>query len=405
MQVRTVVVACSPDLHEAQWTRKSSKKECSLRESRLFVSPALFLSFAIANPSFVPSNLPRHSPLDSPPCYGKLSDSAPTYRRALANLIRSNDNRLVELTMAPTQASRRPLNAYIVPAMFKNLSYKLSSALSSSEVPTLKNSEEFAKAQRTEQLFPSTDPKVDGDDCLHDCSSCTVNYPRKFEIDETEELFGHVKGWSTHLIVATGKTDWVRDVADEKGSIMEAVDRGGVTPSNGKLMLSASNMPVPDHSDHSTMVLLLPSWQYIDNVTPANIPDLITNFVNPGPTNNTPLRAAAPPPPPPATAAAVPRPPSLNTTGTSIHSIHASPPVKRVNGRNASSQSPTLSVTASKLKSTSVRACAEMKAAIWGAVEVLFDRVRVCKAGKRRGRGGCAGLVGECGWVGLSGRW
>ncbi|CBX91642.1 hypothetical protein IAQ61_010942 [Plenodomus lingam] len=202
--------------------------------------------------------------------------------------------------MAPTQASRRPLNAYIVPAMFKNLSYKLSSALSSSEVPTLKNSEEFAKAQRTEQLFPSTDPKVDGDDCLHDCSSCTVNYPRKFEIDETEELFGHVKGWSTHLIVATGKTDWVRDVADEKGSIMEAVDRGGVTPSNGKLMLSASNMPVPDHSDHSTMVLLLPSWQYIDNVTPANIPDLITNFVNPGPTNNTPLRAAAPPPPPPA---------------------------------------------------------------------------------------------------------
>lgn len=117
--------------------------------------------------------------------------------------------------------------------MFRNLSYKLTSALSSSEVPTLKDNDEFVKARKTEDLFPTTDPKIDGDDCLHDCASCSVKYPRKFEIDETEELYGHVKGWSTHLIVATGKTDWVRDVADEKGSIMEAVDRGDMKPSNG----------------------------------------------------------------------------------------------------------------------------------------------------------------------------
>ncbi|KAH7350474.1 Sucrase/ferredoxin-like-domain-containing protein [Pyrenochaeta sp. MPI-SDFR-AT-0127] len=197
--------------------------------------------------------------------------------------------------MAPVKTTRTPtpLNAYRVPAMFKNLSYRLTSALSSSEVPTLKSNGEFAKAKKTEELFPTTDPTVDGDDCLHDCSSCSVKYPRKFDIDETEELYGHVKGWSTHLIVATGKTDWVRDVADEKGSIMEAVDRGGVQPSNGKLMLSASNMPVPDHSDHSSMVLLLPSWQFIDNVTPANTPELITDFVNPGPTNNSPFRRRA----------------------------------------------------------------------------------------------------------------
>lgn len=56
-------------------------------------------------------------------------------------------------------------------------------------------------------------------------------------------------------------------------------------------MLSASNMPVPDHTDDSSMVLLLPSWQFIDNVMPANVPKLITNYVNPGPTNTTPIRA------------------------------------------------------------------------------------------------------------------
>ncbi|KAF2025838.1 hypothetical protein EK21DRAFT_75463 [Setomelanomma holmii] len=192
--------------------------------------------------------------------------------------------------MAPTKAAHRPINAYRVPAMFRNLSYKLTSALSSSDVATLKKEEGgFTKATRTEQLFPTTDPTVDGDDCLHDCASCSVKYPRKFEIDETEELYGHVKGWSTHLVVATGKTDWVRDVSDETGSIMEAVGKGSVQPSNGKLMLSASDIPVPNHSDDSSMVLLLPSWQFIDNVTPANVPELITKFVNPGPTNSSPL--------------------------------------------------------------------------------------------------------------------
>lgn len=55
-------------------------------------------------------------------------------------------------------------------------------------------------------------------------------------------------------------------------------------------MLSASDMPVPNHSDESSMVLLLPAWQFIDNVTPANTPELITDFLNPGPTNNTPIQ-------------------------------------------------------------------------------------------------------------------
>lgn len=171
--------------------------------------------------------------------------------------------------MSPPKSPSKPLNAYRMTATFKNLAYKLSSSLSSSAVPTLKNDDgSFGKAKKTEDLFPTTDPTTDGDDCLHDCATCTIKYPRKFEIDETEELYGHVKGWQTHLVVATGKTDWVRDVADEKGSIMEAVDRGSVKPSNGKLMLSASDMPVPDHSDTSSRVLLLPSWQFIDNVTP-----------------------------------------------------------------------------------------------------------------------------------------
>ncbi|KAF2020513.1 hypothetical protein BU24DRAFT_416191 [Aaosphaeria arxii CBS 175.79] len=192
--------------------------------------------------------------------------------------------------MSPTSHFPSKATGYKMTATLKNLYYRLTPANSSISLPTTdRKPGEFITARKTEELFQKTDPTIDGEDCLTDCASCTVKYPRKFEVDETEELYGHIKGWSTHLLVATGKTDWVRDVVDEKGSIMEAVDRSDVKPTNGRLMLSASNIPVPDHSDHSTSVLLLPAFKIIDNVTQANTPSLISDFVNTGPTNITPL--------------------------------------------------------------------------------------------------------------------
>lgn len=82
------------------------------------------------------------------------------------------------------------------------------------------------------KLFAKTDPAKDGEECLHDCDSCTVRYPRGFKIEENDVMYGEVKGWSTQLLVGTGKTDWVREVSDEKGSVMEAVDKAQ-SPSNG----------------------------------------------------------------------------------------------------------------------------------------------------------------------------
>jgi hypothetical protein len=72
----------------------------------------------------------------------------------------------------------------------------------------------------------------------------------------------------------------VRDVADEKGSIMEAVDRSKIEPANGKLKLSASNMPLPDNpiEPSATSCLLLPSFTIIDNVTQGNVPALISHI-------------------------------------------------------------------------------------------------------------------------------
>ncbi|KAK3381534.1 Sucrase/ferredoxin-like-domain-containing protein [Podospora didyma] len=142
-----------------------------------------------------------------------------------------------------------------------------------------------------DDLFPHVDKTVDGDDCDHDCDSCEVQYPKNFKIDEDDDLYGFIKGWSTHVLVATGKTDWVRDVADEKGSVMQAIGNSK-GPTNGKLMLSASNIPTPHHtSDYSepTTVLLLPAFLIVDNVTPATVPTLISELINKAPTNTSPL--------------------------------------------------------------------------------------------------------------------
>ncbi|KAL9130642.1 MAG: hypothetical protein Q9217_001212 [Psora testacea] len=151
-----------------------------------------------------------------------------------------------------------------------------------------------------EELFPYVDPAIDGKDCDHDCATCEIHLPKGFKIDKDEQLYGHVNGWATHMLVATGKTDWVHDIRDEKGSVMEAVKHCNVEPNKltgiQSLMLSASNMPLPSSdgsqpiSDRPTTVLLLPSFTLIDNVTPAMVQELINHYISPLPTNTTPLK-------------------------------------------------------------------------------------------------------------------
>ena len=60
-------------------------------------------------------------------------------------------------------------------------------------------------------------------------------------------------------------------------------------------MLSASNMPLPEDHDtkpvpeRPTTVLLLPSFHFVDNVTPATVGRLIEQYISPSHTNTSPL--------------------------------------------------------------------------------------------------------------------
>ncbi|KAG5964932.1 hypothetical protein E4U57_004722 [Claviceps arundinis] len=226
----------------------------------------------------------------------------------------------------PAATTEAPLPR--MPAKQK-IAVSLKSLVSSVLGDNSKRSSSSSKTASTcTDLFPKTDPSTDGDDCLHDCDSCSVRYPRGFSIDEADVLYGQVKGWSTHLVIGTGKTDWTRDVADEKGSVMEAIARAKDLPTNGRLMVSASNMPAGDgddededkdkdedenenenendHDGHDkgknhknknvyakpTTVLLLPALTLVQGVHPRNVEALLRDVVSSAPTTASPLAPA-----------------------------------------------------------------------------------------------------------------
>lgn len=71
-------------------------------------------------------------------------------------------------------------------------------------------------------------------------------------------------------------------------------------------MLSATNIPTPSHTtDYSepTTVLLLPALTIIENVTPASVPALVSEYINKAPTNTSALY------PPPTLPSPSPSPP------------------------------------------------------------------------------------------------
>lgn len=116
------------------------------------------------------------------------------------------------------------------------------------------------------------------------CEACpSLEYPRSFQkigIDDTTPLWNGPSGWDVHMVVATGVTDWIRDVEEIDGSLMQSLSKVGDKEKGGrKLSIAASNMPVPEdhHSaedDKPTRVLILPAFKIVDGVKPSMASEL-----------------------------------------------------------------------------------------------------------------------------------
>ncbi|RAL12344.1 sucrase/ferredoxin-like domain-containing protein [Aspergillus homomorphus CBS 101889] len=134
-----------------------------------------------------------------------------------------------------------------------------------------------------EYIFPSVDPTKDGPDCKKDCADCTVHFPSKVKVETSRPLYGHIKEFHTHVLVATGKSDWTERVENEKGSLMEAFDAFSNQSKHGRVMISASNLQShqedPD-STHGTTILLLPSFTFVDSVHKADVREVVDRFID-----------------------------------------------------------------------------------------------------------------------------
>lgn len=78
--------------------------------------------------------------------------------------------------------------------------------------------------RNSDYIFPTVDPSKDGPDCKRDCADCTVEFPSKVKVETSTPLYGHIKQFDAHVLVATGKSDWTEKVTQQKGSLMEALD-------------------------------------------------------------------------------------------------------------------------------------------------------------------------------------
>ncbi|KAJ5555197.1 hypothetical protein N7461_003667 [Penicillium sp. DV-2018c] len=137
----------------------------------------------------------------------------------------------------------------------------------------------------TEYIFPRVDPKEDGPHCLKDCADCTLQFPSKVKVDTTKPLYGLVKEFHSHVLVATGQSDWKeRKVVKQAGSLMEAFHE--TKSKHGRIMVSASNLNGPNQSTEETSsteaatVLILPAFTFVDFVKYADVPDVVARYID-----------------------------------------------------------------------------------------------------------------------------
>src|SRR5579859_6591072 len=135
-------------------------------------------------------------------------------------------------------------------------------------------------------LTPTTqDPEIpfplsDLDACLACDTPCTpeevASYPAYIakSIDRELPLLGSVKPYGRHILVATGKTDWMHSIDEEEGSVTRGIWRGlydkdvGGRKRDGeeRIVLSNTSFAPRRIGSRKTEVVLLPDFRIIGGV-------------------------------------------------------------------------------------------------------------------------------------------
>ncbi|PPQ77723.1 hypothetical protein CVT25_011158 [Psilocybe cyanescens] len=71
-------------------------------------------------------------------------------------------------------------------------------------------------------------------------ADCHEAYPRRFDIDMDTQMLGSVKPYHRQIVISTGKSDWERDITDDKHSLAAAIGEvtSGLSPKSPKSPVS-----------------------------------------------------------------------------------------------------------------------------------------------------------------------
>lgn len=127
-------------------------------------------------------------------------------------------------------------------------------------------------------------------DCSFDCSSCSSKFPASVSIEEKDQLWNSTKEYGLHIVVASGKTDWLHDACLVSGTVGNAVSNWADTSkdkfpelgtsSNIKVSMSSLGSTELDTNDkyieqRKGDILILPFFIWIKNVSASEVGSLL----------------------------------------------------------------------------------------------------------------------------------
>lgn len=122
----------------------------------------------------------------------------------------------LQISTQPSISKTSPILSLQLPTLPSQLSRTLT---------MLRSLLSFGRTGTNDFVFPKVDPKEDGPECLKDCADCTIQFPSKVKVETSGPLYGQIKEFHAHVLVATGQSDWKeKHVENMTGSLMEAFD-------------------------------------------------------------------------------------------------------------------------------------------------------------------------------------
>src|SRR5277367_1532743 len=137
-------------------------------------------------------------------------------------------------------------------------------------------------------------PTADLETCLACDTPCTPDehgsYPNYIvkSIDRELPLAGSVKPYGRHILISTGRTDWVHSIDEENGSVAQGVHRGlydkkfGGRKRDGEERIVLSNTSFAPRKIGSgvTEVVLMPEWKLVRGVTTKTTSALVAKYID-----------------------------------------------------------------------------------------------------------------------------